>query len=102
MAGAPITLDCSRKDSLDELVDLGVEIGDDWYDVDNIVYDPRDDLYNVGNIMYDPLEDQFVYVWNEYVQALSTRINGWDEIFQEITIMDHVKMKVIFLFSLGF
>ncbi|GLT54546.1 hypothetical protein SLA2020_277380 [Shorea laevis] len=40
---------------------------------------------DVGNIMYNPLGDQFVYIWNEYVQAPPTRSNGWDEIFQEIT-----------------
>jgi hypothetical protein len=51
MAGAPVTLDCTRKDSLDKLLDLGVELDDDWYDVDNIIYEPLDDLYDVGNIV---------------------------------------------------
>jgi hypothetical protein len=55
MAEAPMELDRSRKDSLDKLLDLGVELDDDWYDVNNIAYDPRDDMYDVGNIMYDPL-----------------------------------------------
>ncbi|GLT53246.1 hypothetical protein SLA2020_265320 [Shorea laevis] len=85
MAEAPVELDHSRKDSLDKLLDFGVELDDDSYDVNNITYDPRDDMYDVGNIMYNLLGDQFVYIWNEYVQALPARINGWDEIFQEIT-----------------
>ncbi|GLT53536.1 hypothetical protein SLA2020_268010 [Shorea laevis] len=78
-------LDCTRKDSLDKLLDLGVELDDDWYDVDNIVYEPLDDLDDVGNIMYDPLGNQYVYVWKENVQAPPAQINGWEEIFQEIT-----------------
>ncbi|GLT77169.1 hypothetical protein SLA2020_487790 [Shorea laevis] len=76
MAEAPMELDRSRKDSLEKLFSLGVELDGDWYDVDNIAYDPCDDMYNVGNIMYDPLGDQFVYLWNEYVQAPPARING--------------------------
>ncbi|GLT53014.1 hypothetical protein SLA2020_263140 [Shorea laevis] len=85
MAEALVTLDCSRRDSLNKLLDLGVELDNDWYDVGSIAYDPRDDLYDIGNIMYDPLGDQFVYMSNEYVQAPPAQINGWDEIFQEIT-----------------
>jgi hypothetical protein len=44
MAGVPENSDCTWKDSLDKLLDLGVELDDDWYNVDNIVYDPLDDL----------------------------------------------------------
>jgi hypothetical protein len=62
MVGALVTLDCTRKDSLDKLLDLGVEFDDNWYDVDNIIYEALDDLYDVGNIMYDLLRNQFVYV----------------------------------------
>ncbi|GLT54616.1 hypothetical protein SLA2020_278010 [Shorea laevis] len=69
MAGALVTSDCSRKNSLNKLLDLGVKLNDEWYDVDNIIYEPLDDLYDVGNIMYDLLGNQFVYVQNEYVQA---------------------------------
>ncbi|GLT54007.1 hypothetical protein SLA2020_272410 [Shorea laevis] len=56
MAETPVELDRSRKDSLDKLLDLGVKLDDDWYDVNNIAYDPHDDMYDVSNIMYDPLE----------------------------------------------
>ncbi|GLT52858.1 hypothetical protein SLA2020_261730 [Shorea laevis] len=56
MARELVTLDCTRKDSLYKLLDLGMELDDDWYDVDNIIYEPLDDLYDVGNIMYDPFE----------------------------------------------
>jgi hypothetical protein len=55
MARALVTSDCTRKDSLDKLLDLGVELDDDWYDVNNVVYKPLNDLYSVGNIMYDLL-----------------------------------------------
>jgi hypothetical protein len=75
MAGVPENSDCTRKDSLDKLLDLGVELDDDWYDVGNIVYDPLDDLQ----------DNQYVYVWNEYAWEPPARTNRWDEIFQEVT-----------------
>jgi hypothetical protein len=44
MASIPINLDCMWNYSFCELMDLRVEIDDDWYSVGNIEYDALDDL----------------------------------------------------------
>ncbi|GLT53675.1 hypothetical protein SLA2020_269320 [Shorea laevis] len=68
MAEAPVNPNRLRKDSMDEPLDLGVELDDDWYNVDNIVYDSLDGWYNVGNIVYDPFENLYVFVGNKCIQ----------------------------------
>jgi hypothetical protein len=42
----PTNPDCMCNYSFCELIDLGVEIDDDWYSVGNIEYDALDDLQN--------------------------------------------------------
>jgi hypothetical protein len=44
MAPIPIDLDRMLNYSFCELIDLGVEIDEDWYNVGNIEYDALDDL----------------------------------------------------------
>jgi hypothetical protein len=49
MAPIPIDPDCMWYYSFYELMDLGVEIDEDWYSVSNIKYDMLDDLQ--GNFL---------------------------------------------------
>ena len=44
MAPISIDVDCMWNYSFCELMDLGVEIDEDWYSVGNIEYDMLDDL----------------------------------------------------------
>jgi hypothetical protein len=44
MVPIPIDLDCMWNYFFYELIDLGVEIDDDWYSMDNIEYNALDDL----------------------------------------------------------
>ena len=44
MAWIPIDPNCMWNYSFYELMDLGVEIDEDWYSVGNIEYDALDDL----------------------------------------------------------
>jgi hypothetical protein len=44
MAPIPIDPDCMCNYSFYELMDLGIEIDDDWYSVGNIEYDTLDEL----------------------------------------------------------
>jgi hypothetical protein len=44
MAPIPIDPDCMWNYSFCELIDLEVEIDEDWYGVGNIKYDKLDDL----------------------------------------------------------
>jgi hypothetical protein len=44
MAPIPIDPDCLWHYSIRELMDVGVEIDEDWYSVGNIEYDTLDDL----------------------------------------------------------
>jgi hypothetical protein len=44
MAHILVDLDCMWSYSFCELMDLGVEIDEDWYSVGNIEYDALDDL----------------------------------------------------------
>ncbi|GLT69304.1 hypothetical protein SLA2020_414630 [Shorea laevis] len=102
MAKAPVNLDRSRKDSMDKLLDLGVELDDDCYGFNNIAYNPRDDMYDVGNIMYDPLGDQLSTYGTSTFKHHQLGLMDRTISFKRLPSMDLVKMKVIFLFSLGF
>jgi hypothetical protein len=75
MTGPPMNSDGSWKDSMDKLLDLEVVLDDDWYEIDNIVYDPLNNLH----------DNQYVYVWNEYAWEPLAQVNGWDKIIQEVT-----------------
>jgi hypothetical protein len=64
MALIPINLDCMWNYSFCKLMDLGVEIDDDWYSVGNIEYDVLDDLQgNFPQLFVDDL----------------VPVNGWEE-----------------------
>ena len=73
MAPTPIDPDCMWNYFFCELMDLGVEINEDWYSVDNIEYDAFDDLR--GDFL-QLFEDDLVLV------------NGWEEMPQEPTEHD--------------
>ena len=73
MSPIPIDLDCMWNYSFYELMDLGVEIDEDWYSVGNIEYDELDDLQGDFPQLF---EDDVVLV------------NGWEEIAQEPTEHD--------------
>ena len=67
MAPIPIDLDCMWNYSFCELMDLGVEIDDDWYSVGNIEYDALDGLRGDFSQLF---EDDLVPVnrWEEMPQ----------------------------------
>ena len=68
MAPIPFDSDCMWNYSFCELMDIGVEIDDDWYSVGNIEYDALDDL-----------RGDFPQLFEDDVVP----INGWEEIAQE-------------------
>jgi hypothetical protein len=68
MASIPINLDCIWNYSFCELMDLGVEIDDDWYNVGNIEYDTL-----------DALRDDFPNLFEDDVVP----VDGWEEIAHE-------------------
>jgi hypothetical protein len=64
MAPIPIDLDCMWNYSFCKLMDLRVEIDDDWYSVGNIEYDVLDNLRgNFSQLFVDDLMP----------------VNGWKE-----------------------
>lgn len=69
MAGILVDPDCMWNYSFCDLIDLRVEIDDDWYSVGNIKYDPLDDL-----------QVDFPYVFYGDVWELLVPENKWDEI----------------------
>jgi hypothetical protein len=73
MTPIPIDPDCMWNYSFCELLDLGVEIDDDWYSVGNIEYDTLDDLRGDFPFLF---EYQLV------------PINGWKEMPLEPTEHD--------------
>jgi hypothetical protein len=64
MAPIPIDLNCVWNYSFCELMDLGVEIDEDWYSVGNIEYDALDDL-----------RGDFPQLFEDDVMP----VNGWEE-----------------------
>ena len=64
MEPIPINSDCMWNYSFFELMDLGVEIDEDWYSVGNIEYDMLDDLRGDFLLLF---EDDLVLVgdWEE-------------------------------------
>ena len=70
MAPIPIDLDCMWNYSFCELMNLRVEIDEDWYSVDNIKYD------NLWGNFPQLFEDDIVPV------------NGWEKMAQEPTEHD--------------
>ena len=73
MALIPIDPNCVWNYSYCELIDLGVEIDEDWYSVGNIEYDALDDLS--GDIL-------------QLFEENDVPNNGWDEMIQERTEHD--------------
>ena len=65
MGPIPINPDYMWNYSFCELMDLGVEIDEDWYNIDNIEYDVLDDLW-----------DDFSQLFEDDVVP----IDGWEEI----------------------
>jgi hypothetical protein len=70
MAPIPIDTDCVWNYSFCELMDLGVEIDEDWYSVSNIEYDTLDDL-----------QGHFLQLFEDDVVPVS----NWEEIAQKPT-----------------
>jgi hypothetical protein len=68
MAHIPINPYCMWNYCFCELMDLGIEIEDDWYSVGNIEYDALDDL-----------RGDFPYLFEDDVVP----VDGWEEIDQE-------------------
>jgi hypothetical protein len=68
MASIPIDQDSVWNYSFYELMDLGVEIDDDWYSMGNIEYNALDDLQGDFSQLFE----------DDLVPA-----NGWEEIPQE-------------------
>jgi hypothetical protein len=68
MTPIPIDLDCMWNNSFCELMDLRVEIDDDWYSVGNIEYDALDNLRGDFSRLFE----------NDLVL-----VNGWEEMPQE-------------------
>jgi hypothetical protein len=73
MAPIPIDPDFVWNYSFYELIDLGVEIDEDWYSVGNIEYDALDDLRGDFSLLF---EDDVMPV------------GDWEEIAQETTEHD--------------
>jgi hypothetical protein len=68
MTPIPISPNCIWNYSFCELMDLGVEIDEDWYSVGNIEYDALNDL-----------RDHFPQLFKDDIVL----VNGWEEIAQE-------------------
>jgi hypothetical protein len=73
MAPIPIDLDCMWNYTFYELMELGVEINDDWYNIGNIEYDALDNL-----------RGDFPQLFKDDVVP----VDGWEEIAQEPTEHD--------------
>lgn len=67
MAQIPTNPNCTRNYSFCELIDLWVEIDDNWYSVGNIEYNALDDMHNHFPQLFE----------EDLVPA-----DGWDEIAQ--------------------
>ena len=73
MAPTPVDLDCIWNCFFCELMDLGVEIEDDWYSVGNIEYD-----------VLDNLQGDFSQLFEDEVML----VREWEQIAQEPTVYD--------------
>ena len=73
MAPIPIDLDCMWNYSFCELMDLGVEIDEDWHSFGNIEYDTHDDL-----------RDDFSQLFEDDIVP----VDKWEKIAQEPTKHD--------------
>jgi hypothetical protein len=72
MARIPTNIDCVWNHSFCDLIDLGVEIDEDWHSVGNIDYDALDDL-----------QGDYPHLFEDDATELPT--NEWDELTQETT-----------------
>jgi hypothetical protein len=79
MAKIPTNPDYVWNYSFCELVDLGVEIDDDWYSVGNIDYDTLDDLQVDFQHLFEDA------ILGQLDKEVLVPENGWDEINQEFT-----------------